>query len=68
MNERQDDPYLWLEEVEGDRAMDWVLTQNAVSESKLQGDPRYGATFDDAAGLFTVDLPKLQEAIKTIVN
>lgn len=37
----QDDPYLWLEEVEGERAMDWVRGQNAHSLGVLQADPRY---------------------------
>ncbi len=35
------DPYLWLEEVEGDRALAWVREQNARSLGVLQGDPRY---------------------------
>jgi prolyl oligopeptidase len=35
------DPYLWLEEVDGDRAMAWVNEHNARSLGVLQGDPRY---------------------------
>jgi prolyl oligopeptidase len=35
------DPYLWLEEVEGDRAMEWVKAHNARTFAVLQGDPRY---------------------------
>ncbi|NBB50564.1 prolyl oligopeptidase family serine peptidase [Rhizobium sp. CRIBSB] len=35
------DPYLWLEEVDGDRAMAWVNAQNTRSLGVLQGDPRY---------------------------
>src|SRR5215217_572107 len=35
------DPYLWLEEVEGERAMEWVRAHNAHSLGVLQGDPRY---------------------------
>ena len=35
------DPYLWLEEVDGARAMDWVRGQNEHSLGVLQGDPRY---------------------------
>ncbi|MFC5390531.1 prolyl oligopeptidase family serine peptidase [Brevundimonas bullata] len=35
------DPYIWLEEVEGERAMDWVKAHNATSLGTLQGDPRY---------------------------
>jgi prolyl oligopeptidase len=35
------DPYLWLEEVEGERAMEWVRAHNAHSLGVLQADPRY---------------------------
>ena len=43
-----DDPYLWLEEVEGERAMAWVKEHNAKSLGILQGDPRY-QRYHDAA-------------------
>ena len=36
-----DDPYLWLEDVEGKDALDWVRARNAVSEKQLAGDPRF---------------------------
>jgi prolyl oligopeptidase len=35
------DPYLWLEEVEGERALDWVRARNAESAARLETDPRY---------------------------
>jgi len=35
------DPFLWLEEVDGERAMAWVNAQNTRSLGVLQGDPRY---------------------------
>ncbi|WP_191554801.1 prolyl oligopeptidase family serine peptidase [Brevundimonas aurantiaca] len=35
------DPYVWLEQVEGERAMEWVKAHNAHSLGVLQGDPRY---------------------------
>lgn len=41
-----DDPYLWLEEVEGAKALDWVRARNAVSQKQLEADPRFQATFD----------------------
>ncbi|HAE26513.1 MULTISPECIES: prolyl oligopeptidase family serine peptidase [Hyphomonas] len=43
-----DDPYLWLEEVEGDEALAWVRAQNTRSLATLQADPRY-AGFEAAA-------------------
>ena len=35
------DPYVWLEDVEGARAMAWVKDHNTHSLGVLQGDPRY---------------------------
>lgn len=35
------DPFLWLEDVEGDRALAWVKAQNERSLSVLQADRRY---------------------------
>ena len=37
----KDDPYLWMEEIEGTRALDWAKAQNARSLPVLQGDARY---------------------------
>lgn len=37
----KDDPYIWMEEIEGTRALDWAKAQNAKSLPVLQGDPRY---------------------------
>lgn len=35
------DPYLWLEEIEGERAMAWVEAHNEHSLGVLRGDPRF---------------------------
>jgi prolyl oligopeptidase len=35
------DPYLWLEDVEGDQALDWVRARNAVSETQLAKAPGF---------------------------
>jgi prolyl oligopeptidase len=37
----QPDPFLWLEDIQGARALAWVETQNARSLAVLKGDPRY---------------------------
>jgi len=42
------DPYLWLEEVEGDRALAWVNEQNARSLPVLENDPRYAGLLNAA--------------------
>jgi len=36
-----EDPRVWLEEVEGERALDWVRGQNERSLGDLQSDPNY---------------------------
>ena len=36
-----EDPYLWLEEVEGEEALSWVRAQNDRSLAELKADPRY---------------------------
>jgi prolyl oligopeptidase len=43
-----DDPYLWLEDIHGARAMDWVAKENARSLAVLKGDPRYESFHQDA--------------------
>ncbi len=37
----RNDPYLWLEDVHGERAMDWVNAENAKTLNVLENDPRY---------------------------
>jgi prolyl oligopeptidase len=36
-----EDPFLWLEDIEGKRALDWVRAQNERSLGQLTADPRY---------------------------
>jgi len=40
---RPEDPYLWLEEVTGDKALAWAREQNAVSQKELEAVPGFGA-------------------------
>ncbi len=42
------DKYAWLEDVSGDRSMDWVKAENAKTDAVLKADPRYQANFDAA--------------------
>jgi prolyl oligopeptidase len=42
------DPFLWLEDVHGARALDWVKTENARTLSVLEGDPRFAGLQTDA--------------------
>ena len=40
------DPYLWLEDVHGAQALEWVKGQNAKSTAVLQADPDYRKDYD----------------------
>ncbi len=44
----KNDPYLWMEEIEGTRAMDWAKAQNGKTLPVLQSDTRY-ATLESQA-------------------
>jgi len=41
----QEDPYLWLEEVEGDRALDFAREHNDVTLARLEKHPLYDAIY-----------------------
>ncbi len=42
--ETSDDPYLWLENVSGEKALNWVRSQNAVSQKELESLPEFELT------------------------
>lgn len=48
------DPYLWLEEIEGARATEWVAVQNADTQAALC-DSAYQADFDAALAVLNSD-------------
>jgi prolyl oligopeptidase len=45
------DPFLWLEDVDSKRALDWVTAENSRSLKELEGDPRYAGLYAQALGL-----------------
>ena len=45
------DPYLWLEDVESERALNWVRAQNARSLGALEADPRFAPLLQDALAI-----------------
>jgi len=53
-----DDPYIWLEDVSGQRSMDWVNSHNAKSQAVLQADPRYQQYYQEA-----LDIAQAQDRI-----
>jgi prolyl oligopeptidase len=36
-----DDPFTWMEEIQGERALAWARGENSRTLGELQGDPRY---------------------------
>lgn len=48
-----EDPYLWLEDIQGSKALDWVKEQNAISTKELEAVPGFD---------------KMRERLLTILN
>ena len=46
-----DDPYLWLEEIDGERALGWVEAQNTATLARF-GDARFAADRDTLAAIY----------------
>jgi prolyl oligopeptidase len=46
-----EDPYIWLEDVSGQRSMDWVNAHNAKAQAVLEADPRYQSYYNEALTL-----------------
>jgi prolyl oligopeptidase len=42
------DPFLWLEQVHGARALAWVNAENAKTVAVLERDPHYQSNYDEA--------------------
>jgi len=50
-----EDTFIWLEDRNSDRSLQWVAAQNAMSVSELQSDPSYQQAFDTALKLMTAE-------------
>ncbi|HEX7081714.1 MAG TPA: prolyl oligopeptidase family serine peptidase [Gammaproteobacteria bacterium] len=51
----QDDPYLWLEEIDGPEALEWVQAENERSLAVLEADPRFEPMRREALSILTSD-------------
>jgi prolyl oligopeptidase len=49
----EDDPYVWMEEIEGAKALEWAKAENARSLPQLQNDRRFKGNYDDAVKILT---------------
>ncbi len=50
-----DDPYLWLEDVTGESALDWVRQHNAVTEGQLTDNERFDRLQSDVREILDTD-------------
>jgi prolyl oligopeptidase len=50
-----ENPFLWLEDIDGERALAWVREQNARSLARLEADPRYQQLYETALRIITSD-------------
>ncbi len=55
MTSATDDPFLWLEEVEGEEAIAWVKSQNERTLAELESDARYEPLLADAKAILNSD-------------
>ncbi len=46
-----DDPFIWLEDVDGERAMKWVRAENLKSLGVLEQDPRFATLHAEALAI-----------------
>ena len=46
-----DDPFIWLEDVDGERAMQWVRAENLKSLGVLEQDPRFATLHAEALAI-----------------
>ena len=51
----EDDPYLWLEDVEGERALAWVRERNAEAKAALEAQPGFAALNKDLRAILDSD-------------
>jgi prolyl oligopeptidase len=52
---QNDDPYIWLEEVEGPGVLEWVENRNRESLEVLQGHKSYKVLFDKSLEIYNSD-------------
>jgi prolyl oligopeptidase len=43
----KEDPYLWLEDVTGEKALNWVKERNAKTQSQFEANPEFNKLKDD---------------------
>jgi prolyl oligopeptidase len=49
------DPFQWLEDVTGDKAIEWVKARNAMSQARMEADPSFNALREDLLAILDSD-------------
>src|SRR5436190_3618622 len=64
------DPYLWLEDVDGEKALAWVRGQNNTTAKKLESQPLYQQLYRDARTVLDSEsrLPTVTQRGKWLYN
>ncbi len=52
ISQEQEDKYLWLEEVESEKSMDWVKAQNKKTIDVLKGQPEFQDIYDKTLEIY----------------
>jgi len=65
-----DDPYQWLEDVEGAKAMAWVREQNGISQPQLEATPGFKELHDRLLAIYNSKerIPGVQKRGKWLYN
>ncbi len=50
-----EDPYLWLEDVGGEKPLSWVRKQNAVAQKTIESDPGFAQLKDELLAILDSD-------------
>lgn len=66
----EDDPYLWLEEVDGERALAWVREQNAETARRLEAHPEFESFREEALAALNSEsrIPRVTQRGKYLYN
>lgn len=51
MQQEEKDNFLWLEDVESPKSLDWVKDRNATTLTRLESDPRFATFQEDALSI-----------------
>ncbi|MCK5637606.1 MAG: S9 family peptidase [Flavobacteriaceae bacterium] len=52
LGQKQEDKYLWLEEVESEKSIDWVKAQNKKTIDVLKGEPEFQDIYDKTLKIY----------------